>query len=549
MRHMAAALRWIALTCALALAWFALPGASAEGGNVPRDLLEVDFSVNPGEMVAPGDVTMTFLLSNPSEFDIQNIYLSSPDGLISEPVGQIGAGETQTLVRPHTVTEEELEDGAVRYIISHDPVAPGGEKVSRMLSAYIVRGSARPDVDFTRQLSSRSVVAGGQLTVTYKLTNNGNVPVTDVQVQDALGDFTGRLEQLDIGATRTFISRVTIGAETESEASLEYSVPSGERVTRKLDPVPIRLSESALESEFSIALSAFDAGRADAVLVLTNAGSDDYTDITVVDDVYGGVIADAVTLPSGGNPREISCTYPVRGDGEYRWRVTGSSQSGEALDFVTETLTLQGGGAPREISVALSAKTRMAKINRAGCVTFNLELRNTGTAIARGIRLYEVHRGDIRDLAVLPTGEPMQCSVTYEVDEDAQFVFCADYQDADGHARTATSAPVNVEITPAGVAPEPKPGESARLRGGSIKLGTSRTFTILLLVASAALVSMFTILLVTSLRARQERRRRIAAQRQRAAARKTGASGKTGKTGAVTAVQGDARPRRKREKK
>ena len=520
MRYTAAALRWIALACALALAWFALPGAPAEGGNVPRDLLEVDFSVNPGEMVAPGDVTMTFLLSNPSEFDIQNIYLSSPDGLISEPIGQIGAGETQTLVRPHTVTEEELEDGAVRYIISHDPVAPGGEKVSRMLSAYIVRGSARPDVDFTQQLSSRSVVAGGQLTVTYKLTNNGNVPVTDVQVQDALGDFTGRLEQLDIGATRTFISRVTIGAETESEASLEYSVPSGERVTRKLDPVPIRLSESALESEFSIALSAFDAGR-----------------------------ADAVTLPSGGNPREISCTYPVRGDGEYRWRVTGSSQSGEALDFVTETLTLQGGGAPREISVALSAKTRMTKINRAGCVTFNLELRNTGTAIARGIRLYEVHRGDIRDLAVLPTGEPMQCSVTYEVDEDAQFVFCADYQDADGHARTATSAPVNVEITPAGVAPEPKPGESARLRGGSIKLGTSRTFTILLLVASAALVSMFTILLVTSLRARQERRRRIAAQRQRAAARKTGASGKTGKTGAVTAVQGDARPRRKREKK
>jgi hypothetical protein len=79
---------------------------------------------------------------------------------------------------------------------------------------------------------------------------------------------------------------------------------------------------------------------ADAVLILTNNGNVDYTGVTVLDDVYGGVIADALTLPSGGAPVEVSHTYPLRGEGDYRWRVTGLSGAGEAVDLRTETLTL-----------------------------------------------------------------------------------------------------------------------------------------------------------------------------------------------------------------
>ena len=515
------------LICALAC--LVLPRALAEG-----EALSVDFSVNPAEMVAPGDVTMTFIIENNTGFDVQNIYLSSADGLVSEPIGQLSAGERQTLVRPHTVTQEELDDGAVRYIISYDAAAPGGEKVSWMLSAYIVRGSARPDVDFTRQLSSRYVAPGGVLTVSYRLTNNGNVPVTDIQVSDSLGSFSSRLERLEVGATRTLINRVTVSAETESAAALEYSVPSGETFTRTLDPVPVRLSTSALDAEFSIGKSAFDPDRADAVLVLTNTGTDDYDDISVIDDVYGGIIADAVALPGGGSPVEISWAYPLRGGGEYRWRVTGSSQAGESLNFVTDTLTLEDSAAPASIGIELSAHARATKINRAGQVTFDLELRNTGTTMAEDLRLYEVTRGDIRNLAVLPTGTPTRLKVAYDVAESGQYTFCVNYTDAEGRVRTATSPTIDIEITPAGVAPEDPGGEEGAPRGASVKPGGSSTFTILLAVASAALISMFTILLVTSLRARKERRMRAAARRQRAANR-SGASGKTGRIAALPA--------------
>ena len=507
--------RLLGLLCcavALAMACLALPIARAETPAAP--MLDLDLTISPGELVAPGDATMTFIISNPTDFDIQNIYLSSADGLLSEPIGQLGPGETLTLTRPHAVTEAELSEGAVRYIVSHDAPMSGGEKISVMLSAYITRSSARPDVAFTRQLSSRAVAPGGQLTIIYKLANNGNVPVTDIRVRDTLGSFEGRLERLAVGASKTFVSRVTVESETQSAASLSYTA-SGQTITRTLDPLPVRLSSSALEASFSIGRSAFDADRADAVLMLTNTGDDDYTDIAVMDDVYGGIIADGIALPGGSDPREIAYAYPLRGGGEYRWRVTGTSHAGEALDFVTETLTLPADESPSEIGIRLKVRAGATKINRAGRVTFDLELQNTGNTAARQLRVYEVNRGDVRALAVLPTGEPTHCRVSYEVEESGEYIFCVDYTDAEGHARTVSAKPVRVDITPAGISPEAPEGRDMKLEGGSVKMGATSTFTILLVVASAALVSMFTILLVTSLRARQDRRRRAAVQRQR----------------------------------
>ena len=516
-----AMLRVLVLISALTLVCFGMLTIAEETASdeltiaeeTASDELEVAFSISPTELVEPGDVTMTFELTNHSEHDIRNIYLTSDDGLLSEPVGQLAAGESQTLVRPYAVTQAELDEGRVRYVISHD-AAESAEKVSHNLSAPITKGDVRPDVDFTRQLSSRYVPVGGQLTITYRVSNNGNVPVSAVYIHDALGDFTGRLEQLPIGGTRAFISRVTINMESSSDASLEYTVPSGETVSRRLNPVTIRLSESALTHDFSVGRSAFDPERADAVLILNNAGNDDYSDITVLDDVYGGVIADGLSLPRESNPTEVAFTYPVRGDGEYRWRVTGVSQAGETVDFVTETLTLPIEKLPRTIDISMNIVPRASVISRPGNVTFDISLTNEGSVSVKELQLYEVERGNARSLTVLPTGEPCRFTVTYEVRQDSQFIFCLNYLDEEGRTCTISADPIDITIGPGGSAPEPLDSELMRLEGNSTKPGNSSTFTILLVVASAALVSMFTLLLVTSLRARQDRRRR-AAERQR----------------------------------
>ena len=527
--------RLAALTAALALLWAMAAGALSEE---TASSLRIDFTVQPSVMVAPGDVTMTFVIENITDRPLRNVTLSSGDGQLSEPIGQIGPGETQTLVRPHTVTEEELDAGEIAYTVSHDPMLAGEAKINYPLSAAIARGDAVPGVEITRQLSSPCVTRGGLVTVTYKLVNTGNVPLSGLRLRDALGDFTGRLERLDVGESKTFISRVALSEAAESAPELEYSVPSGETLTRALDPLPIGIASSGLDLAFSVGQTAFDDGTADAILILTNTGNVNYTGVTVLDDVYGGVIADGLTLPSGASPVEVPHTYPVRGEGEYRWRVTGMSDAGETLDLRTETLTLSNLPEDPAVVIDLQVAARTPRINRAGQVTFDATIANVGNVMARDALLYEVNRGEIRRLAVLPLGEPSLVTASFEVDEDTDFVFCLNYIDADGHQRTVSTDPVSVVIAPDGETPERVGRAGMDLEGGSVKLGGSTTtFIVLLVIAGAALIVMVTILAAASVRARAEKRQRLAAEKQRVKA-------EMGRTGSVPAVKA---PNRKKK--
>ncbi len=527
-RRLAALMGALALLCALA--------ASAE--EAPS--LSIDFTVQPSVMVGPGDVTMSFVITNQTDRTVRNITLGSADGQLSEPIGQLAPGESQTLSRPHTVTQEELDAGEIAYTVSHNPAIQGDERVSYALSAAITRGEPQPGVDFTRRLSSRAVARGGLVTITYKIANTGNVPLTALRIRDTLGDFTGRLEQLGVGESKTFISRVTLTEAALSEPVLEYATPSGESVTRGLDPLAIEVATSALDLSFSVGRSAFDGDAADASLILTNLGGVDYVNITVLDDVYGGVIADGVTLPGGGRPAEVTHTYPLRGEGEYRWRITGASSAGEALDMRTETLTLSNAPAEETVEITLDAAPRTPRINRAGQVTFDFAIANAGEVMARDALLYEVNRGEIRRLAVIPTGEPLRCTASYVVDASERFIFCLSYADAQGRRRTVTSAPVDVAIAADGVSPERPGSDGLALEGDSVKpANTGATFIALLVIAGAALTVMITILAVASVRARRERMKRVAAQKQRV-------KEELGRTGTIPAVKGATKKRRKK---
>ena len=197
-----------------------VPAALAE----EAPLLEIQASAKPDELVEPGDVTLSFTIANASERDAQNVYLSSADGLLSEPIGQIGAGESQIFTRSHSVTQAELDAGEITYIISHDDPLDPERKVNYTVHASIRQSDKRPQVEFTRQFSNSCFEAGDTVTILYRVRNSGNVAVNSLRVEDALGDFTGRVELLDVGESRTLISRVTLSEEAVSAPTLSYAV-------------------------------------------------------------------------------------------------------------------------------------------------------------------------------------------------------------------------------------------------------------------------------------------------------------------------------------
>lgn len=492
---------------------FVVPSAMAEEA---RELLNIQMAARPGELVEPGDVMLSFVIENTSAVDALNVYLSSSDGLLSEPFGRIAAGETQSFNRQHSVSREELDAGEITYIISHDdPLDPAG-KVNYTAQAEIRRSDSLPQAEFTRQFSSRYAKTGDTLIVTYRIRNTGNVVLTNLRVQDTLGDFTGRVERLEVGESRTLISRATVTEETVSSAVLDYKTDASDEIyTCTLTDAPIRIAQPGMELQFSAGYSAFSGSIADVVLLMINTGNVDYTNVCIIDDLYGGIIADSLTVPAGGNPVEVSHAYPVRGDAGFRWRITGVTESGEKIDIVTNDAPLspvQNGEAPL---LTVTASTGTPRIRRSGDVDITVRIANEGGTDAKDVLLYEANTGALRRYEIIPADGAVERDFTFRVSENSSYSFSLSYTDENGQEHSAAASPLEVTITQDGVLPEGASPGFIEFTGSSIKIGGSSTFAVLLIAGVVVLLVLIIMLLVASRRARIEKQLRIAAEKKR----------------------------------
>lgn len=504
------------LAASLCVLCAALPlfarGALAEGR---RTLLNIQMTARPEELVEPGDVTLVFTIENNSDADAQNVYLSSADGLLSEPIGQIAAGEVQVFNRTHSVTAAELDAGEILYTVSHDdPLEPGG-KVNYTAQAQIHRSALRPEAEFTRQFSSESVAAGSSLTIVYRIRNTGNVALTNLRVQDDLGDFTGRVDRLDVGESRALVSRATVTETCASSASLSYGAEgAGDEIfVNILEDVAISLAECGLTHSFSAVERAGNV--ADVALTLRNVGNVDYRDVCVTDAVNGGVIADALVVPAGGDAVEVRRACPIRGSGGFRWRVTGMSAAGERIDFTTELVALSPAPEGEAAPLRVSAEALTPRIRRAGNVTLRVRIENPGGVDVQDVALSEAGLGSLRSFSILPAGDAIERDVRAYVDADAQFSFTVSYADARGQLQSITTAPVEVVIAQDGVLPEGAKNRFFDFSGNSIKIGGSSTFAALFIAGCVALLALIIMLIIASRRARLEKQMHIAAEKQR----------------------------------
>ena len=529
---------WRAALCSLLILLSILCGANAESGGI---MLEIGIEARPDEMVQPEDVTLTFTITNASQTDANNIYLSSLDGLLYEPIGSIAAGDTQTFSRTHSVTQDELNAGIITYIVSLDDPMNADGRINYTIQAPVKRTEAAPQVEFTRQFSSTQVHAGEAVTITYRIRNTGNVALSSLRVQDQLGEYTGRLEYLGVGETRTLINRPVIAEDSASVAQLSYCVSGNERDVHvlPLDDAAISVAKGAISASFGAEYTTLSGTTAKATLQIINSGNTDYRNLTVTDDVNGGVIADHIDLAAGDAPAIVESICPIRSEMELRWRIAGTDSTGENVDFTTETLFLTSVrvNAPSELTV--SAQTDTPRIRRDGDVRIQLEIRNLGSADITDAVLVEENTGEARTFAVIPGNGSVRREITRYVQKDTEFVYTLTYTDSDGWERTAQSQPVQIAIAADGVQPEGVKQSLIEFTGRSIKVGGSKLFAWLLIAAVIVLITLIVVLAVSSRKARIQREVRMAARRRRhkSEARKT------------EARKAGSRPRAEKEKK
>lgn len=220
-------------------------------------------------------------------------------------------------------------------------------------------------------------------------------------------------------------------------------------------------------------------------------------------------------LSAGGAPLEVSRAYSLRGDRTFQWRVTGRSEAGESLDLLTDVIQLPERDAGSTDALRLSAEALTPRIRRSGNVTLRVSIDNPGGVELRDLTLSEAELGTIHSFAVLPADGAITRDFTLRVNDDVSFAFSVRGTTADGETARAYASPVEVTIASDGVLPEGEEERFFEFSGGSIKIGGSSTFAVLLIAGCAVLLVLIVALIIATRRARLERQLRAAEERKR----------------------------------
>ena len=312
------------------------------------------------------------------------------------------------------------------------------------------------------------------VTITYRVRNTGNVPIENLRVDDAPGEYVGRADSLEVGASRLFFSRVAVEDVTVSAPRLRYTVPAEGGAEREatLGEARILLADEQLTATLALDRESARVGETvTATLTIMSLGNVSFYDISVYDESYGGLVADALEMAAGAQALTIEREYPVRGDASYQLRVRALSSSGAIVETLTEPVSLRALPAESGAELSLYAEAVYPQIDAAGDVAVDIYITNEGGESARDAVLSETSTAtELRAFDFLAGHFTTHRRVYVPVSQSGELTFSLRYMNAAGIERTIESPPVRVEIVRGGQRLDQVAEEEAPFSGQSAKV-------------------------------------------------------------------------------
>jgi hypothetical protein len=179
-------------------------------------------------------VTYTFKVTNTGKADLFNVAV---DDDVLGHIGDIASlpvGTSQTLTKAYTVPV-----GKKDIVNTVTACGRDASKVEVCDTDNHKLHPIHPAIAIVKTANPVSVNPGQSVTYTYKVTNTGDVDLTNVTVDDDILGHIGTLPSLAVGATQTLTKAVTIQANspTRNVATAVGTDPLGTKVSAQDDAV------------------------------------------------------------------------------------------------------------------------------------------------------------------------------------------------------------------------------------------------------------------------------------------------------------------------
>ena len=193
--------------------------------HIPKDM-----GYNLGETVT-FTISVKNIYNTPKTITLTekaNVKFSNGESVIV--FNDVPAGETVTAEATYTITSEDILEGVFHNTVTADFTGGGSWTAEDTVTTA--------ELDTTLNVTKTSDVPDGQkaalgqtITYTIKVQNAGNVPYTNVKVEDPLTKLTATIETLPVGETRTFTTEyVVTEADVLKGSVLNTATATGDKI-------------------------------------------------------------------------------------------------------------------------------------------------------------------------------------------------------------------------------------------------------------------------------------------------------------------------------
>ncbi len=473
------------------------PPSSAVVG-VRTASLTLEKSVDPAVVQNAGAVvTYSFVVNNTGTATLTGVNVTetafSGSGgapTITCPTDTLAGGSSMTCTATYTVTAADIASGQITNRAVATGTAPDGPSVTSPPADAVVTVTAAPapSLSILKSADPTSVQnVGQQITYSFLVTNDGNVPLTGVSVQDtafsgAGGPLTITCPSADlaVGASMVCTATYTVtladidAGQITNAAVATGTPPTGPPVTSPPSTATVTVTPAPALTVVKTAVPSTVQNAGDQVtyhLGVTNTGNDTVHGISVQDTAFTGTgVPPTVSCPdtvlAPGASTTCTATYTVTqadidaGQITNTAVATGLAPDGSAVTSPPSTATVTATPAPALTVVKTAAPSTVQ--NAGQQVTYSYLVTNTGNDTVHGI--------SVQDTAFTGTGVPptvscpdtvlapgasTTCTATYTVtqaDIDAGQITNTAHASGtapDGSAVASPPSTATVTVTPA----------------------------------------------------------------------------------------------------
>ena len=437
--------------------------AVAGFASADADPIRVSSLSEPQSVISEQDVSITIKIYNSSQTDMEDeITLFNPSGISVEKYNGLKGEQSVTYTGTWRVTREQIDQGKIKYFIKYTAdTGNGPTEVTRTVPVTIQTEAAAPQLTATYAVSPASAREGQQVTLSYTLSNTGNVELRNIVIENE-GVSKEKLAQpsLSVGEKVTLTDSFTMGTkELVSKPSITYQAADSKKSLTISDMA--RKTITVAEDGLEVALEAdntkniYPGEAIELTVELKNTGESAYSGLTVaLSD--GAQVVTGIDLKPGASRKE-KVQWTALSGGTVSVNVTGKDAAGEDVAVASNELEVTTMDPSRALVLDIKADVETDVIHSEPAVLrFGVVVSNIGQLDATTLTIEQAGTA-VAKIPSLPAGESRTVVFDLETSIAGKFQFVVKGKDADSNEKSYASNVLEVAYTAPTPAPTPVP--------------------------------------------------------------------------------------------